>query len=239
KLSISGTAATISEPQTAMGRGVNLLSWSLQGSTEYPIVLIQQNSGQVGDTITAKATTNPGVGDLFFGNTTVTVDSSSSDGNGNFDITFKIPEKPTGMHLIKYKKSEVPYTIGSKITNILPNSDVTVGQVVTVEGKGYPANSRIEVKFDSTVVATVISNSSGTFSAGFPLPVVAGSTSHQVTAVATISRETAPAMTFPTTGNKVTGKVTSIQPVIGTTKTPVALSGNGFKSYQTVTIQFD
>ena len=37
----------------------------------------------------------------------------------------------------------------------------------------------------------------------------------------------------------MTGKVTSIQPVIGTTKTPVALSGNGFKSYQTVTIQFD
>ena len=36
KLTISGTAATISEPQTAMGRGVNLLSWSLQGSTEYP-----------------------------------------------------------------------------------------------------------------------------------------------------------------------------------------------------------
>ncbi|HIO06858.1 TPA: hypothetical protein EYN09_08050, partial [Candidatus Poribacteria bacterium] len=239
KLTISGSAATSSEPQTVLSRGTSLLSWSLQGSTDYPIILIQQNSGQVGDTITAKATTNPVAGDLLFGNTVVTVDSSTTDGNGNFDITFKVPEKPTGTHLIKYNKSEVPYAVGSKITNILPNSDVTINQVVTVEGKGYPAKSRIEVKFDSIVVATVISNSSGTFSAGFPLPVVAGSTSHQITAVATISGETATAVTFPTNGNKVTGKVTSIQPVIGTAKTPVALSGNGFKSYQTVTIQFD
>ena len=107
--------------------------------------------------------------------------AATTDVNGSFSLTFKIPAAPRGSHVVTI--SEGSNTIMQQMNvasavKITPDSG-NVGSTVTLSGTGFAAGKEITVKYDSVEVAKSTTDATGSFTAGFHAPVSPGG-NHQV-----------------------------------------------------------
>lgn len=104
-----------------------------------------------------------------------------------------------------------------------------VGDSLTVNGVGFGASRSIAITFGGSAVVTTASDSSGGFSASFPVPEKPAG-SHQVSVTDGTSTRT---QNFTVSPN------TSFTPTSGGVDTEVTVSGTGFGASQAITLTFD
>ena len=201
--------------------------------------LIQYNSSAVPFTITGKiANVTPpditGFANPGGGNTTVNTPVPHGLNNGD-TVTISGTTNYNGTFII----SNVTATTFDIPTAFVADDGtgalhVTVGDAVTVTGTGYGNQAPVTVQFDGINVGTVTSGLDGSFTATFPLPTVPAGAAHTITAVGSGQTDN-----FALPNTYVIGQIASLVPVIGTTLTPITLTGNGFGANETLTITFD
>ncbi|MBI4188263.1 MAG: IPT/TIG domain-containing protein [Chloroflexi bacterium] len=196
--------------------------------TIYPL------SGPVGTEVSVTASG-------FSANITYTVTFSSTNvatGNtstGSFITNFFVPSYPRGSYAVTATtaadttNSTASFTVTPDI--ILSSLSGSIGDTVTVSGRGFNASSTVRIYFDSAVVATTTATASGTFSGvTFAVPL---SSRGAHTVKGNDSTGDSPGVSFNSFQKM------SITPTSGVVGDKVTVSGSGFAASGSVTIYFD
>ncbi len=161
--------------------------------TVEPVMSFTPSQAPPGATVTVTGT---GFGDrvdvdVVLG--TVTVASGRTDSDGEFSISFTVPEMEEGTYDLVVEDEDgnddaADFTVLVGIEmNVSPVTSSAspgyVGQSVTVSGTGFKANSTVTITYTSEpqVVATLTSDAEGDFSATFNIPASEGG-AHTITA---------------------------------------------------------
>jgi hypothetical protein len=143
--------------------------------TVEPDIEIDPEDGGVNDRVIVTGTgfaQNDDISITFDG---VTVTTGETNSYGSFDAPFNVPEVSPGTYKVEADTAEASFTISTSVS-ISPTTTLTspgyVGDEVTISGTGFKANSEITITYESTpvVVATVDSESDGSFEATFEVP---------------------------------------------------------------------
>jgi hypothetical protein len=143
--------------------------------TVEPDIEIDPEDGGVNERVTVT-----GTGFAKNGNISITFDgddvaTGSADSHGSFTATFNVPEVTPGTYEIKADTAKASFTISTSVS-ISPTTSATspgyVGDEITISGTGFKGNSDITITYESTPVevATVTSESDGSFEATFKVP---------------------------------------------------------------------
>jgi hypothetical protein len=156
-------------------------------------ITLNTNAGASGDMITVTGTgfaANKSITMKFNGAAlTLTPSSVTSDANGSFACQFTVPASAAGAIPVTATDGTVVATLNFTATAKATASVTTnqtnpgyVGMNFTINGTGFTPNATITVAFETTTVATVTSDGSGSFSAPFKIPAAsAGSHTIHVT----------------------------------------------------------
>ncbi len=144
--------------------------------TVEPASDISVTSGMIGDSVTVSGT---GFGDRV--DVTVTFDgddvaTGSTDTDGNFSITFKVPVTPSGTHDIEVEDEDnnsgtAEFTIAAA-TFSLGTTTGNIGTEITISGTGFKSKTTVTITYatEPIVVATPTTDASGSFAATFKAP---------------------------------------------------------------------
>jgi hypothetical protein len=144
--------------------------------TVEPEMTIDETSGMIGDSVTVNGT---GFGDevdvtVTFGGDEVA--TGSTDEDGNFSITFKVPAMPAGTHDVEVEDEDnnsgtAEFTIDAA-TFSLGTTMGNIGTEITISGTGFKPNTKVTITYASEpiVVATPTTDASGSFAATFKAP---------------------------------------------------------------------
>lgn len=138
-----------------------------------PIIYLKPDRGTVNRIVTIS---NKGG---FDHNVTITIKFDSeivattmSNSSGGFSTTFKVPQAVVGIHTVTATGGTITasqtFTVVTNIA-IVPKSG-HVGRTVKINGTGFAASSTIKITFNSVLVDTTESNSTGGFSTSIAIP---------------------------------------------------------------------
>ena len=196
-----------------------------------PQITISPTSGSVGSVVilTGSGFSGANTVAISFDNTQVT--QAVTNANGSFGVNFTVPDSTGGVHNITTNDGtfsrSVAFTVLSSI-KVSPTS-ANVGNGTTVSGTGFGSKVPIGVSFDNTLLATVTTDTVGSFDANVTVPPsIAGNhtiTCNDATFVAKTSFSTIPSI--------------MVSPVKGPMSAQVAVSGSGFAAGASITIRID
>lgn len=161
----------------------------------------------------------------------------TTDALGIFQASIVIPESIGQNHLIIVNDSagnrvSTTFTLDESITISPVNG--AIGTLVTVTGTGFRQANFVTITFDSSLVVTIpnpiLTNSLGSFTASFTVPVV-NPGARTVRAADNIGN--AATATFTVTPS------ISLSAATGRGGTTTTITGTGFATFSTVTIKFD
>jgi hypothetical protein len=102
----------------------------------------------------------------------VTVETTTTDNYGRFDVSFNVPAYPSGTYKVTasdgINKMEASYTITTEVN--ISQTTGNVGMAVTVTGVGFVAGKTVTITYDNEQVATTTVGSNASFSASFTIP---------------------------------------------------------------------
>ncbi|MEW6618111.1 MAG: 6-bladed beta-propeller [bacterium] len=201
------------------------------------ITLITPTSGTLGTTITVSGN---GFGArerivIDFGNiSTIIVCSSTSIGTFLTYFTATAQSYGTTTVTIQAISNQVfmnYFFVLPKISSILPTTG-TIGSIITIRGDGFAGSELIRIDFGTTKsITNVVANNVGYFKATFTIDTqIYGSTTIRV--IGTNSSNPVLSYFF------IQPNITLVSPKKGTIGTIVTLSGNGYRTYQSIKIRF-
>jgi hypothetical protein len=141
-------------------------------------ISIDKSSGILGDTITVTgsrfATYEKNIKILFDGQAVVT--DIKANAQGYWEASFDVPGMPAGNYSVtaegeqteKEDLSELSFEIKPEIELSVPEG--CVGMDLTVTGRGFAANTDVDIMYDSSQVATAETNDQGNFEVTFTVP---------------------------------------------------------------------
>ena len=152
--------------------------------TVEPAMSFSPTQAPPGDTVEVSGT---GYGDrmdvdIFLGTGTASVATKETDRDGNFTVSFIVPELDEGTYALVAEDEDGNDDEGSFIVEIGIETTISpvtssaspghVGQSVTVSGIGFLANSTVTITYATTptTVATTTSDAEGAFTATFDIP---------------------------------------------------------------------
>jgi hypothetical protein len=169
--------------------------------------------------------------------------------DGSFVASFDVPTDATeGVYFITVQHATPTYNPSSQIwgpvifTVTVPpppqEREITVsplsgnvGSAVTVSGSDFNPSSNVAIHFDSTVIHSVTTDATGTFSgATFTVPESYGGIH---TIKGSDANGEAPTVDFTTL------QTTKVTPTSGTVGDAISISGNGFGAHSSINIYFD
>jgi len=146
-----------------------------------PSLTVTPTTGKIGDTLDlALAGFGGGSVTIYFNNQSLKTITVPSTGNnaGSATTTIDVPSVSSGTHTITARgtsaggEASAEFTISQQIT--VSPATVAVGETVTVTGNGFSSNQPVVITVGGTTVnitPAVITSSTGTFNATFPMPV--------------------------------------------------------------------
>jgi len=206
--------------------------------TVEPKMTITPESGAVGDTITVSGTGFGGEVEVIITLDGTQVAQKETDDDGSFTVTFAAPSRAAGSYDIAAEddddnSDEASFTIAATVVNLSPTTG-NVGDNVNVSGSGFQANESISITFDNVPVKTVSTDSDGTFTDSFIVPI-------RVADTYTVRVDDGTNMAEADFSISTTA---SISPVTSTASpghvgSELAVSGVGFTPGGTVTVTYD
>lgn len=199
-------------------------------------VTISPTSGPVGTVVSV-------TGSGFAANTVITITfdgaevttappTVTTDANGAFTASFKVPSAKRGAHTVKatdgINVDTATFTVEGKVT-VSPIKG-PVGTSVTVTGTGHTAGVSVDIYWDNTKVASVSTDGKGSFTATFTVPTVSKG-DYTIKAIDGAGYETEHPATFT-----VTEKI-SLSPTSGKPGTTVTIKGSQFTGGATVQLK--
>jgi hypothetical protein len=169
----------------------------------------------------------------YDGGAVTTVPASvTSDANGQFSASLKVPAGASGTHVIKI--TDGANTTSTNFTSIstatVSPTSGPVGTTVTAKGSGFKANGTVSINYNNVQIGTVTASGLGNFSTNINIPA-AGTGSHPL--VLSDSSNTQ-SFTF-----SVTPTANPMTPTTGPIGTSVTFSGSGFGSSKTLNVTYD
>ncbi len=161
--------------------------------------------------------------------------TTSTNSRGSFTTTFRIPEADRGSHEVSANDGMFEATDSILVTqsiSISPTSGST-GTEVTITGRGFRSNRAMSIFFDDDRVATspasVRSNSNGSFTADFDVPICINRILEVLASDGTYTASTDFTVVASITLSRVSGEVGN----------EVTIIGHGFRSNRNMEITFD
>ncbi|MEW6606183.1 MAG: 6-bladed beta-propeller, partial [bacterium] len=201
------------------------------------ITLMTPTSGTLGTTITVSGN---GFGArerivIDFGNiSTIIVCSSTSIGTFLTYFTAAAQGYGTTTVTIQSISNQVfmnYFFVLPKISSILPTTG-TIGSIITIKGNGFADSELIRIDFGTTKsITNVVANNVGYFKATFTIDTqIYGCTTIRVLG----TNSSIPVLSY----FFIQPNITLVSPKKGTIGTIVTLSGNGYRTYQSIKIRF-
>ena len=145
-----------------------------------PAIELNTDSGNVGDTITVTGeefTPDDEVTIYFNGDEVATEDT---DEDGEFTVTFDVPESPAGEYDIEAEDGDE--LSATETFSVEPEMTMTpltgvVEDEITVSGTGFDASTAITILYGTAAIApnaAITTNPNGTFSGTFDIPALPG-----------------------------------------------------------------
>jgi non-canonical (house-cleaning) NTP pyrophosphatase len=115
----------------------------------------------------------------FLASATITIEfgskvvaTTTSNSSGGFTTTFKVPQAVVGTHKVTATDGTNTVTkTFTVVTNIAIKPKMgKPGATLNINGTGFAASSTVKITFNSKLIDTVKSNSTGGFSASFTVP---------------------------------------------------------------------
>ncbi|MFC1907164.1 IPT/TIG domain-containing protein [Chloroflexota bacterium] len=192
--------------------------------TVVPAITVDPEAGSAGAQVTISGTGFGRRADItisFNGSEMVISGDDRTDSDGSFAATFSVPDVGPGTYDIDVEDDDnndasAEFTIAGKISIDPLNGNASTR--VTVTGSGFKAASSVKITYDSTQVAVVTVDNSGTFSESFVVPP-SSKGPHTITATDGINTNTA-TFEMQTSG--------SIDKPSGNVGTELTISGTGF-----------
>lgn len=209
-----------------------------------PAVILSPNSGP---SATAVVVTGSG----FSANSLMTIRFDSSilttsivtTSSGAFSSTVTVPSGATvGSHSITAVDSSgrgasAIFSVPDSPKFTLSTNVANVGSTVSISGSGYSPSRIITIKLDSIMVltspTTVITSTSGSFSATFTVPTTASAGSHRIAAIDDSGKAASDIM------NVTESNLITLSPSIGASGTDVSVRGSTFTPNTRLSIKFD
>lgn len=174
-------------PVSAAGSHSVIVSNDMGNSAEasfkvLPQLKLASNSAGPGDAVSASGTGFAATStvNIFFG--TSNVGSTKTDNLGNFKADFTVPTVKSNSYSVSAQDSQgnsdstqFNVTAGATLSKSVGNT----GSDLTVTGSGFTPGHNINVYYDDALVATVVADSKGDFTATFTIP--AGGGNHVIT----------------------------------------------------------
>ncbi|MDD5590498.1 MAG: IPT/TIG domain-containing protein [Dehalococcoidales bacterium] len=161
--------------------------------------------------------------------------TASTNSRGSFTTTFRVPEADRGSHEVNADDGVFEATDSLMVTqsiSISPTSGST-GTEVTITGHGFRANRSMSIFFDDDRIATspasVRSNSNGSFTADFEVPICINRTLEVMASDGSYAASTSFTVVASITLSQTSGEVGS----------EVTIIGHGFRSNRNIEITFD
>ena len=191
--------------------------------------------GQVGNTVLLTGNGfSAGATVTTYWDATTTIGTTTTTAAGSFTISFTVPQSAAGGHTLTttdafgYSATFFGFTVTPSTT--LNSSTVTVGSQMTISGAGYAPSSSISIKINGALVASTLTNVSGSFSYNLTVPST-------VRGAYTLTISDA-SFNVVTTGFTVNSAV-SITPSSFTSGSTVNISGSGFAASSAISSLID
>ncbi|MFC1968371.1 IPT/TIG domain-containing protein [Chloroflexota bacterium] len=201
--------------------------------TVNPTITVSPTSGDVGTSVSVAGTGFSQSSSVYITFAGAQVANTTSNTYGSFNVIFTVPASTKGSNTVMARDAALysdtaNFTVIPKIS-LSPLSGA-VGRSVSVTGSGFAASSSIYITYAGAQVANTASDTHGSFSAIFTVPVSARG-SHTV-----LARDAS--------GNSDTGTFTvsagvSLSLTSGPVGSTVAITGNGFASNSRITVTYD
>jgi hypothetical protein len=201
-------------------------------------------SGPGGTSVTVSGTYFPASTAMVFRFDTTTLTPATGDtstrSSGIFLSTITIPTSAAaGPHTISVTagtaSANATFTVTGGATIALSAASGTAGAAITVTGTGFPANTALVLRFDSTTLTptsgSTATGTTGGFTSVITIPSGATTAAHTITAIAGTGTDSE---TFNVTGGGTLPL--AITPNNGPIGQSVSITGNGFTVGHTVTI---
>ena len=163
---------------------------------------------------------------------TTTPTAVTSDANGSFSGSFKVPAGSSGSHVIKASDGTNSNTLNfstSASASVTPTSG-PVGTAVAAKGSGFKGNGTVTITYNGAQIATATSNGLGNFSATINIPPSSTGPHNLVVSDSSNSQP------FVFT---ITATPKDPSPVSGPIGTSVSASGSGFAANKALSVTFD
>lgn len=153
--------------------------------------------------------------------------SCQADGVGSFSLAVQVPESPAGVHRVATEPAAGESSFETVPQLAAEPLRATVGETLTITGKGLPAESRISVRLDDREIKALTADSKGSFHCQTAVPACKGGKHVLSTepASGSITLEVLPHFTM----NLDSGNVGA----------QVEVSGTGFDPGKRVSIKYD
>ncbi|MDD4985014.1 MAG: IPT/TIG domain-containing protein [Dehalococcoidales bacterium] len=200
-----------------------------------PEVQLSISTAMVNDQVTIQ-----GTGFRASRSVTIRLDNRSvatalSNSRGSFTTTFRVPEADRGSHEVSADDGmfeAIDSLLVTQSISISPTSGST-GTEVTITGRGFRANRSMSIFFDDDRITTsptsVRSNSNGSFTADFDVPICINRTLEVMASDGTYTASTSFTVVASITLSQTSGEVGS----------EVTIIGHGFRSNRNIEITFD
>jgi hypothetical protein len=198
-------------------------------------VTVSPDSDQVGEIVVVSGTgfTPGATARTYFAYDTnyetVKLGIVASDGTVFQFVT--VPEMPAGLYEVRvvtsYESASDFFTVEASLE--LNKTSALIGEQVTVYGTGFRASRRVNIRFNGDTVDTTVTNSKGSFVAGFQVPPSERG-SHEVSASDN---------SYTATARISVEQSISISPKSGSTGTVVTVKGTGFRDNRDITVTFE
>ncbi len=202
-------------------------------------ITVSPTSGAAGDTITVSGTgfaASKSV-TISFDDTEATTIETNSVGSFS-DATFAALARGAGSYDIEVTDADdnsdsAEFTLGAAVLSLSPSTGY-VGSEVTVSGTGFQAVQQITITFDNDTIATIASDTNGSFTTSFDIPVLAAD-SYAVTA--SDGTNTAEADFSISTSASISPQTSTAAP--GHVGSELIISGIGFIAGNAINVTYD
>ncbi|MEW6605827.1 MAG: right-handed parallel beta-helix repeat-containing protein [bacterium] len=219
-------------------RTVDMGAYEFQGTPTSTYIIVIPSQGTVGSLVTVSGA---GFGAsecvmIHFGNTP-SITTASTDGSGQFNITFTVNIQPYGTKTVRAvglgsgRSADAVFCIQPKIIQVIPAFG-TVGTMVTVWGNGFGGNEVVRIDFGTTLMITSIpATVEGTFATTFTIDTQPyGTTTIRATGVNSGA--------MANTTFRILPSIIFVSPRTGTVGSFVMVRGNGFGATEGIHISF-
>ncbi len=207
-----------------------------------PTISLSPVLGLGGTSVVVSGSNFPVSTALVFQFDTTTMARTAGDAStritGAFSSTVMVPiGASAGVHAISATAGTVTvsatYTVGSPTSISLSATSGLAGASITVTGAGFPANTALALRFDSTSItgSTSATGSTGAFTSTITIPITASTSVHTITATAETGTASA---TYNVTGGGILQL--TLAPNAGGVGQSVVIAGSGFTAGHTVTV---